>query len=269
MEEYSVLRGRQNGTQVDTLEWTQLVDADNDGYLWAAGDSGIVELRRQIENPLGKPNVGRLTSVLKARINSRGKTSVPVFYTERCLLRNGDTTVFAAKGIRGPDSLFTPGDSSLVTFDRMPSAGDSLLDSRARYWVRLGKLSRPFSDNALLRFEIRNRRKSGVIRYDSIAFTPDSAMFSGHIDIHGSFVALAQDETGGVKSQVAGIFRNDSIQANMRETRDGKIKNYHMIYDGRGVIESRDTLPDDHAWDDEWKPARYDDSGTVWKIERK
>ena len=261
VEEYDVLRTLNGGK--DTVEWTRLLDADNDKNLWDIGDSGVVELRRQIGKPPARPDVSRLWSTLKVRILQRGKLSMPLSYSDSCIFFNGDTTVSAIKGIRGADSLMMQGDTSLVAFDRMPSGADSLLYSKARYWVRLGKLvrspagaDRHFPDNALLRFEIKNRRKSGVIRYDSTAFTPDSAVLSGRLGIRGSFVVSATNETGSVKSQLAGTFRNDSIRANMRETRDGNVRDYHMVYDDRGEVQKQDTLHVD--FNDpaaQWKPA--------------
>jgi len=244
VREYDLLRSRAG----DTLEWTQLVDADGDSLLWGKGDSGIVELRHQIESPISRPLVARVWSTLKARIYHFGKISNVLSYTERCVWRNGDTTVFSTRGIR-KDSLLIPNDTSLVTYDQFSRNNGSPVSSKGRYWIRLGKLTRPFPDNAMVRFELVNRWKSGIIRYDSIGFIPDSLILSGYLGIHGTFTVLAQDSSG-VNSRVAGVFRNDSIQANLHETRNGLNKNYHMVYDADGNVKTKDTLADDDTDDD-------------------
>ncbi len=251
IREYDVLRARSG----DTLEWTQLLSGDGTDFLWGSGDSGIVVLNRQIKTPLARPEVLRLRATLKARIRNRGKNSTLLSYTEHCVLRNGDTTVFTVRGIRGDSSLVS-NDTSLITYVQTSSSENSPSHLKGRYWIKLGKLARPYSDNALLRFDIVNQWQSGIIRYDSIAFTPDSAVFSGHTNnLHGSFVVSATDQTGA-KSDMKGVFRNDSIQINMHETREGKSRNYHMVYDNHGDVQAKDTLPD-NDFDDLMHPRLF------------
>lgn len=236
IREYDLLRSKPG----DTLEWTQLLSGDAGGFLWGAGDSGTVVLKRQVKAPVARPQVARLWATLKARIRNRGKSSTVLSYSERCLLVNGDTTFFTVKGIHGDSSLVAT-DTSLVTFDQNSPARDSICHSKARYWVKLGKLTRPFADNALLHFEIVNKRQSGVIRYDSISFTPDTAVLSGHPTLRGTFTVAAQDEKGA-RNEVKGSFRHDSIQISMRETREGVSKSYHLVYNEHGEVRAQDTL---------------------------
>ncbi|HAO98495.1 MAG TPA: hypothetical protein DCQ83_00455 [Fibrobacteres bacterium] len=231
----------------DTLEWTRMIDADGDSVLWGSGDSGVVELQRKMWNPLRKPDVEKQWSVIRAKIYHRGKTSQPLSYSETDLRRNGDTALFTAKGVRG-DSSLVMSDTSLVTFVLNPLTTDSLQKSTGRYWVRLGKLAWPFRDNALLRFNSENRWKSGVLRYSSLDFTPDTPMVSGSVDIHGNFVLSTEDEKGAT-GQVTGTFRGDTLDADMHEHRDGKDSHYHMVCDKHGDVkqqERRDDAPRDY-----------------------
>ena len=66
----------------------------------------------------------------------------------------------------------------------------------------------------------------------------------------------ARDETGS-RSEVKGIFRHDSIQADLRETRNGVSRSYRIVYDERGEVRAEDTLSN-HEFDD-WHAQNYED----------
>jgi hypothetical protein len=179
---------------------------------------------------------------IKARIYHKGDSSVLLSYQELDSLNNGTFTVFKAMGMRG-DSALVPGDTALVTFEQTPAVDARLLTSKSRYVVRLGAQPWQFGSNVLLRFAIENRWRSGVIRHSVFDFTPEAPVVSGHLDIRGSFNDTTEDQTGAI-GYLRGSFYSDTIQVDMRELRDGKNKNYRMIYDSRGEVRRREHLPD-------------------------
>jgi hypothetical protein len=236
--EYDDLRIR-NG---DTLEWTWLHDADGDGTLWGDGDSGVVEMLYINKSPFLMPQVASRALTLKARIYHRGDSSVLLSYQEHDSLNNGTLIVFKAKGIRG-DSALIPGDTALVTYDQTPSLAARLMTSKSRYMVRLSAQPWQFSGNALLRYTIENRWRSGVIRHSVFDFTPGAPVVSGHLDIRGDFNDTTEDQTGAI-GYLQGGLNGDTIQVDMRELRDGKNKNYRMVYDSQGEIRRQEHRPD-------------------------
>ena len=226
----------------DTLEWTRLHNVDGGGALWGDGDSGLVEMLYMNKSPFLMPLVAHRALIVKARIYHKGDSSVLLSYQELDSLNNGTLTIFKAGGIRG-DSSLRPGDTALVTFDQTPSLAAPLMMSNSRYVVRLGAQPWQFGSNALLSFAIENRWRSGVIRHSVFDFTPDAPVVSGHLDINGTFNDTTEDQTGAI-GYLRGSFNGDTIQAYMRELRDGKNKNYRMVYDVRGEIRRQEHLPD-------------------------
>lgn len=226
----------------DTLEWTRLHNVDGTGTLWGDGDSGVVEMLYINKSPFLMPQVAHRALTVKARIYHKGDSSVLLSYQERDSLNNGTLTVFKARGIRG-DSALIPGDTALVTFEQTPSVAARLMTSKSRYIVRLSAQPWQFGSNALLRFTIENRWRSGVIRHSVFDFTPDTPVVSGHLDIRGNFKDTTEDQTGAI-GYLRGNFNGDTIQVDMRELRDGKNKNYRMVYDSQGEIRRQEHRPD-------------------------
>jgi hypothetical protein len=197
----------------------------------------------QKQSPVSKPEVSELSLTLKAKIYHRGDSSVLLSYREQDLLNNGTVRIFAAKGIHG-DSSLVPGDTALVTLDQTPSASANapLLESNGRYFITLAAEPWDFKKNALLYYTFENHwRSNQVLRHSFLDFTPDTAVVSGELDIHGHFTYSIQDEQGD-SSSATGAFENDSIQVNLQQLQAGKTSTYHLIYDVNGTLKSEQWL---------------------------
>ncbi len=237
-KQYEFLRVR-GGT--DTLEWTRVVDADGDGLLWSGGDSGMVDLRQDVESPALRPQDLHLSLNLRAKVYHKGDSAIPLAYTETNALRNGVTTVFTAKGVH-VDSLLIPGDTAVVTFDQIYPPDADRVESYARYRILLASQPWHFADNALIRFHAENTWRAGVIRSAIMDFTPDSMVVSGQLQIAGSFTLSVVYDDGGTGA-VTGTYRNHIIAATLHQNKAGLLQTFSLSFDANGKLLTQSLLP--------------------------
>jgi len=234
--EYSFLRLRGS----DTLDWIQALDADKDGTLWGAGDSGVIELRYQGHLPSAKLHVERMSLSLRAKIYGKGASSVPLLYHDSRLLKNGIATVFHVQGT-GADSLMRLGDSALVTFDQIFPADASIVESHGRFRVLLGAIAWRFYDNQMLGFELDRSWRAGPIRHAVLTYAPDAPIRPGQLDPAGNFL-LSLGYEDGATGEVNGSFRGGNLNADLLELRQGLRKAFRLVYDARGNLLRGDSL---------------------------
>jgi hypothetical protein len=165
---------------------------------------------------------------------------MPLRYRQQRLLKDGGSAVFAAHG-KGPDSLLMPGDTAFVTYDYTAPTDVPLVESKGTFVVLLGPEPWRYRDNVLLDFTVENSWRSGVIRRARLDFTPDSAVASGRVDIHGLFSLSLEYDDGGT-GEVTAAYRNARFEVTLREDRRGVRKSFRLVFDSRGRLLEREVL---------------------------
>lgn len=98
--------------RVDTLESFDITDADGDGSLWGAGDSGVVDFRQRLPTPPFRPLVVSVTQKLRAVLFKDEQKTYTVSFRETRVEHDGKKVVFSVRG--GLDSTFNPGDTVVI-----------------------------------------------------------------------------------------------------------------------------------------------------------
>ncbi|HLP41050.1 MAG TPA: hypothetical protein VK465_06050, partial [Fibrobacteria bacterium] len=148
----------------DTLDILEVTDADGDGRLWGAGDSGLVDARYRLTEPALRPTVAQVTQRLKAMLFKEAGRSYPVAFSETRLDKDGRKVGFSVRGFRGgADSTFGPGDTVVVTVRTTPPPNSQarFLERIARYRIRLAEEPGRFAGNTLLHFTMETTWREG------------------------------------------------------------------------------------------------------------
>ncbi|MEO6096796.1 MAG: hypothetical protein ABIW76_14290 [Fibrobacteria bacterium] len=223
------------GSSPDTLESFDITDADGDGTLWAAGDSGIVDFRQKTPTPVSRPSVESVTQKLRAVLFKDESKTYAIAFRESRVEKDGKRVVFSVRGVRdGVDSTFAPGDTVNVTVHVEFPETARMVEKTSRFKVILGNAPKKFSDNQLLRYSLE-----AVWRKDlattKLVFTPDRIVAASELSITGS-LQLSVDFGGGRTGEAEGRFENKLIDVVLNDLRaDGKRKKIHLIWDVSGT----------------------------------
>lgn len=225
-----------SGGAVDTLESFDIVDADGDGTLWGAGDSGVVDFRQKTPEPALRTSVASLTQKMRAVLFKDEQKTYPISFRETRVDKDGRKVVWSVRGFRnGIDSTFAPGDTVAVTHHvEFPDAA-KLVEKTARYRVILGDAPKKFSDNTLLRYTLE-----AVWRKDlattTFVFTPDAPVPSQELSIAGDLEFTA-DFGSGHTAEAVGRFEDKIIEVVLEDFRaDGKTRRFRINWDALGNV---------------------------------
>ncbi|MDB5102753.1 MAG: hypothetical protein JWP91_442 [Fibrobacteres bacterium] len=234
---YAFIRTRTvAGASPDTLESFDIVDADGDGTLWGAGDSGVVDFRQQTPTPALRPSVESVTQRMRAVLFKEEGKTYPISFRETRIEKDGRKVAWSVRGFRnGIDSTFAPGDTVVVAHHvEFPEAA-RLVEKTARYRVILGDAPKKFSDNALLRYSL-----DAVWRKDlattKFVFTPDAPVASRELSITGG-LELTADFGSGHTAEAMGRYENKVIDVVLNDFRpDGKKRRFRIDWDALGKV---------------------------------
>lgn len=224
------------GASPDTLESFDITDADGDGTLWAAGDSGIVDFRQKTPTPALRPSVESITQKMRAVLFKDESRTYAISFRESRVEKDGKKVVFSVKGARdGADSTFAPGDTVNVIVHVDFPEDTKMAEKTSRYKVILGNAPKKFSDNQLLRYSLE-----AVWRKDlattKLVFTPDRTVAAGEMSITGS-LRLSVDYGNGRTGEAEGRFENKIIDVVLTDLRaDGKMKRFRINWDAFGNV---------------------------------
>ena len=231
-----------NAGAADTLESFDIVDADGDGTLWGAGDSGVVDFRQKIPSPARRPSVESVVHKMRAVLFKDEQKTYPISFRETRAEKDGRKVVWSVRGFRGGvDSTFVPGDTVVVTHHvEFPEAA-RMVEKTARYRVILGHAPKRFSDNTLLRFSLE-----AVWRKDltttKFVFTPDAPVPSQEASTAGDLEFTA-DFGAGHTVEAAGRFENNVIDVVLNDFRpDGKERRFRVNWDAVGKVLKQSVL---------------------------
>ncbi len=224
------------GAPADTLESFDIVDADSDGTLWGAGDSGVVDFRQKTPAPALRPSVESATQKMRAVLFKDGQKTYPISFKESRVEKDGKKVAFSVKGYRGGiDSTFNPGDTVTVTVHVDFPDDSKMIEKTTHYKVILGNAPKKFSDNALLKYTLE-----AVWRKDlattKLVFTPDKAVAADELSITGG-LSFSADFGNGHTAEAEGRFENKIIDVALTDLRaDGKLRHFRINWDALGKV---------------------------------
>lgn len=234
-----------DGAAPDTTESFEITDADGDGVLWGAGDSGVVDFRQKTPNPAGRPAVDLIVQRMRAILFKDESRTYPVSFRETRTEKDGKKVVFAVHGVRnGEDSTFEPGDTAWVTVQTDFPDGAKMVSKTAKYKVELGGEPKHFADNKLLHYSLTATwRKNDSLVTTTFAFSPSQAVPTAQLSITGA-LDLSAELANGHSARAIGTFLDKIIEADVTDTdKAGKVRRYHAKWTAQGVPISQNKLP--------------------------
>ncbi|MBW8886379.1 MAG: hypothetical protein JF616_01370 [Fibrobacteres bacterium] len=234
-----------DGAAPDTTESFEITDADGDGVLWGAGDSGVVEFKQKTPNPSGRPTVDLIVQRMRAILFKDESRTYPVSFHETRTEKDGKKVVFSVRGVRnGEDSTFEPGDTAWVTVQTDFPDGAKMVSKTAKYKVELGGEPKRFADNKLLHYSLEATwHKNDSLVTTSFTFAPSQAVPSAQLSINGA-LDLSAALANGHSARAIGTFLDKIIEADVTDTdKVGKVRRYHAKWTAQGVPISQSKLP--------------------------
>jgi hypothetical protein len=229
---YAFAKTNERGGKTDTLDAFDISDADGDGLLWGANDSGLVDFREKKTDPDGRPAVKSVVHKMRALLFKDEAKTYPVSFVEIRTDRDGKRVTFSVKGTRA-DSAFGPGDTVYVSVKTVPAAGTKKFEERnVRFVVLLSQIPKRFQDNRLLMFSLDTRWRAdawnkGGVRRTIVRFKPDQAVPSQHLAQAGELQADA-DFTDGSNGSVTGRFEGDRLEVEFTGNDGGKPRKFKV-----------------------------------------
>jgi hypothetical protein len=233
------------GAAPDTTESFEITDADGDGALWGAGDSGVVDFRQKTPNPPGRPQVDLIVQRMHAVLFKEESRTYPISFRETRTEKDGKKVVFSVHGVRnGEDSTFQPGDTAWVTVQTDFPDGAKMVEKTAKYKVELGGQPKRFADNKLLRYSLEATwRKNDSLVTTQFSFEPANAVPSAQLSIDGD-LDLTATLANGHSARAVGAFLDKVIEADVTDTdKAGKVRRFHAKWTAQGVPISQKKLP--------------------------
>jgi hypothetical protein len=233
------------GAAPDTTETFEITDADGDGTLWGAGDSGAVDFRQKLPNPAGRPAVEMIAQRMRAILFKEESRTYPVSFRETRTEKDGKKVVFSVRGVRnGEDSTFLAGDTAWVTVHTDYPEGAKMAEKTARYKVRLGGEPKRFADNLLLRYSLEAVwHKGDSLASTRFVFVPEHPVPASELSISGGLDLLAS-LANGHRAHAVGSFLDKLIEADVSDTAaNGKVRAYHAQWTAQGVPIGQKPLP--------------------------
>lgn len=233
------------GAAPDTTESFEITDADGDGALWGAGDSGVVDFRQKTPNPPARPAVELIVQRMRAVLFKEESRTYPVSFRETRTEKDGKKVVFSVRGARnGEDSTFQPGDTAWVTVQTDFPDGAKMVEKTAKYKVELGGQPKRFADNKLLRYSLEATwHKNDSLVTTQFSFEPSKAVPSAQLSIDGN-LDLTAELANGHSARAVGAFLDKVIEADVTDTdKLGKVRRFHAKWTAQGVPISQKKLP--------------------------
>jgi hypothetical protein len=232
-EEVEILH---RGVANDTLEWTVARDADGDRRLWAAGDSGIVDVNLYVRNPAAQPAVSSMRSYVHAMFRHTTDTDslLQLVYQEKRWLRDGRVTGFALQGTI-PGSVPAPGDTARMTVDTMYTPQDSMVVYSASYDLRAGSAPYRTAEHALLGFKVSKFWRKGPVFHVVSNFATSTPLPMGQGPFEGTMQSLAAYFSGDTV-QTEGAIARDSLNLTIRQVKRGVTSSYEVALDAAGKL---------------------------------
>jgi hypothetical protein len=234
-----------DGAEPDTTESFEITDADGDGVLWGAGDSGVVDFRQKTPNPAGRPQVALIVQRIRAILFKDESRTYPISFRETRTEKDGKKVVFSVHGVRnGEDSTFEPGDTAWVTLHTDFPEAATLVERTAKYKVELGGEPKRFADNKLLHYSLEAVwRKNDSLVSTRFTFSPSQAVPHAQLSISGK-LDLSASLANGHAAHAVGTFLDKVIEADVDDTdKVGKVRRFHAQWNAQGVPLSQNTLP--------------------------
>lgn len=223
---------------LDTVESFEITDADGDGALWGAGDSGLVDFKQKTPNPAFRPSVDLIVQKLRAVLFMDEQKTYPVSFSETRTEKDGKKVAFSVKGTE-TDSTFAPGDTAWVSVHTTYPANSQLVEKHSRYKVVLGGQPKRFNDNKLLKYTLEATWSKDSLTTTSFSFTPDQPVLSKSLDITGDLSMDIGYANGGT-GIAAGRFQDKHIDVDLtRKSREGKERRFHFRWDAVGKLLSQ------------------------------
>jgi len=245
--DFTITRPDSNGSgAIDTTEFFQITDADGDGSLWGAGDSGIVDFKQKRPNPAGRPSVDLIVQKMRAVLYKDEQKTYPISFSETRTEKDGKKVFFSVRGVRA-DSSFSPGDTAWVSVQVINPPEDRLLEKHSRYKVVLGGLPKHYQDNKLLVYTLEATWRLDSLNTTRLTFKPDQPVLSNQLAVAGD-INLDVDFAGGSGPTLGngdtglavGRFEDNHIDVDLtRTTRDGKARRFHIRWDKAGNVLSQ------------------------------
>jgi hypothetical protein len=232
------------GGAVDTLEAFDVTDADGDGALWGAGDSGVVDFRQKIPTPALRPAVELVVQKMRAILFKEENKTYPISYRETRTEKDGKKIVFSVRGERGgADSTFQAGDTAWVTVHTDFPDGARMVEKTIKYKVLLAGTPKKYADNKLLRYSLdATWHKGDSLASTRFTFTPDRPVAANDLSLAGTLV-LNADLANGAVAVADGALLDKVIDAVVTHTgKDGKKRRYRAKWNLAGGVIQQNRL---------------------------
>ncbi|MEO7425681.1 MAG: hypothetical protein ABI036_10870 [Fibrobacteria bacterium] len=234
---YAFARTRGNGDgSADTLESFDITDADGDGTLWGAGDSGVVDFRQKTPSPASRPNVELIVQKMRAVLFKEEHKTYPISFKETRDEKSGRKVVFTVRGMRdGEDSTFQAGDTVMVGVHVYNPEGARPAEKHSHYKVVLSGQPKKYSENKLLKYTLEAVWLKDSLTATKLVFTPDQPVLSGELSITGDLelnAGLANRHT----ALAVGRFENKMIDVILTDKdQDDRSRRFHIKWDSNGT----------------------------------
>jgi hypothetical protein len=245
---YAFGKTDESGARTDTVEAFDISDADGDGLLWGANDSGLVDFRQKKTNPDGRPGVKTVVQKMRAILFKEEQKTYPVSFTEIRTDAGGKRVVFSVKGTR-PDSAFGPGDTVFVNVKTVPADGDTRFQERnARFVILLSQTPKQFSENLFISFNLQTTWrpgawKKGGIKTTTLRFKPDEPVASNHLALAGDLDVDVVFEDGSTGKVTGRRLVDKQLILELKETLpSGKTRRFELHFDLNGALLLRKVL---------------------------
>jgi hypothetical protein len=228
-------RGNADGS-ADTLESFDITDADGDGTLWGAGDSGIVDFRQKTPSPAPRPNVELIVQKMRAVLFKDEHKTYPISFRETRDEKSGRKVVFSVRGMRdGDDSTFQAGDTVMVGVHVYNPEGARPAEKHSHYKVVLSGQPKKYSENKLLKYTLEAVWLKDSLTSSKLVFTPDQPVLSGELSLTGDLefnAGLANRHT----ALAVGRFENKMIDVILTDKdQDDRSRRFHIKWDAGGT----------------------------------
>jgi hypothetical protein len=235
---FAIVKPAAAGAPPDTTESFEITDADGDGALWGAGDSGLVDFKQKTPNPVLRPAVDLVVQKMRAFLFKDEQKTYPISFTEVRTEKDGKKVTFSVKGTYA-DSVFEPGDTAVISVHVSYPPESRLVEKHSRYRVVLGGQPKRYQDNKLIRYTLSATWRKDSLAVTQLTFTPDQPVATGELATAGDLQVDA-DFSDGETGSGHGRFQDKRIDIDLtRKLRDGKERHYHVLWDALGKLLSQ------------------------------
>jgi hypothetical protein len=222
---------------VDTLEYSEVTDADGDGSLWGAGDSGLVDFRQKAPTPVSRPLVESMSQRMRAVLFKDESKTYPISFRETRADKDGKQVVFSIRGARGGiDSTFNPGDTVVITQHIVFPPAARMVEKTTKYKVVLSAEPKRYADAKLIRYSLEAVWGEDSLSSTKFTFTPDDPVPAKELSITGALL-FEYDFANGRSGTAKGRFENKIIGVELTETDPkGVARRFRIDWDAAGKL---------------------------------